>query len=96
MSRKLFKETIIDHERYLMFNPQGLGPTNQIATSLHPIDRLNNTVLDMTGPFIASCKTGLFKSKFWVLLLLSPISGFLTVEILQNQSTHEVAKALIR
>ena len=29
-------------------------------------------------------------------MLLSPISGFLTEEILQNQSTHEVAKALIR
>ena len=28
--------------------------------------------------------------------MLSPISGFLTIEILQNQSTHEVAKALVR
>ena len=54
----------IGHERHLMFNPQGLGPTNQIATSLHPKDHRNNTVLDMTGPFIASCKTGLCKSKF--------------------------------
>ena len=61
----------IVNDRYLMFNPQGLGPTNQIATSLHPIDRLNNTVLDMTGPFIASCKTRLCKSKFWILLLLT-------------------------
>ena len=73
------RRAIIGHKRHLMFNPQGLGPTNQMAKSLHPIDRLNNTVHDMTGPFIASCKTGLCKSKFSVLLLLSPISGFLTI-----------------
>ena len=73
------RRAIIGHERHLMFNPQGLGPSNQIATSLHPIDCVNNTVLDMTRPSIASCKTGLCKSKFWVLLLLLPISGFLTV-----------------
>ena len=42
------RRAIIGHERHLMFNPQGLGPTNQIATSLHPIDCLNNK----TSPYL--------------------------------------------
>ena len=57
---------------------------------------MNSVICDLMGPFMTKCKGRNCHNKIWLLLLLNPSTQFLSIEILQNQSTGEVISGLIR
>ena len=57
---------------------------------------MNSVICDLMGPFITKCMNMNCHRKIWFLLLLNTSTQFLSIEILQNQSTAEVISGLIR
>ena len=83
-------------ERYRIYNPMGLGGSIQFKATQDISSRMSSVICDLTGPFITKCKGMNCHNKIWLLLLLNPSTQFLSIEILQNQSTGEVISGSIR
>ena len=83
-------------ERYLIYNPHGLGGSLQFKATQDISSRINSLTCDLMGPFMTKCRGMNCHRKIWFLLLLNPSTQFLSIEILQNQSTGEVISGLIR
>ena len=83
-------------ERYRIFNPMGLGGSIQFKVTQDIPSRMSSVICDLMGPFMTKCKGMNCHNKIWFLLLLNPATQFLSIEILQNQSTSEVISGLIR
>ena len=83
-------------ERYRMYNPMGLGGSIQFKATQDISSRMSSVICDLMGPFMTKCKGMNCHNKIWLLLLLNPSTQFLSIEILQNQSTGEVISGLIR
>ena len=83
-------------ERYRIYNPMGLGGSIQFKATQDIPSRMSSVICDLMGPFMTKCKGMNCHNKIWLLLLLNPSTQFLSIEILQNQSTGEVISGLIR
>ena len=83
-------------EQYRMYNPMGLGGSIQFKATQDISSRMSSVICDLMGPFMTKCKGMNCHNKIWLLLLLNPSTQFLSIEILQNQSTGEVISGLIR
>ena len=83
-------------ERYRIYNPMGLGGSIQFKAIQDVPSRMNSVICDLMGPYMTECKGRNCHNKIWLLLLLNPSTQFLSIEILQNQSTSEVISGLIR
>ena len=79
-----------------MYNPMGLGGSIQFKATQDISSRMGSVICDLMGPFMTKCKGMNCHNKIWLLLLLNPSTQFLSIEILQNQSTGEVISGLIR
>ena len=79
-----------------MYNPLGLGGSIQFKATQDISSRMSSVICDLMGPFMTKCKGRNCHRKIWLLLLLNPSTQFLSIEILQNQSTAEVISGLIR
>ena len=83
-------------ERYRIYNPMGLGGSIQFKATQDIPSRMSLVICDLMGPFMTKCKGMNCHNKIWLLLLLNPSTQFLSIEILQNQSTGEVIFGFIR
>ena len=83
------------NKRYYMHHPGGLGGSFQFTSMLDPSKRASTGVVDLLGPFKGKCYTGECEQKYWVLLIINPVSGFLSLEILEDQSSNAIIGALV-
>ena len=83
-------------ERYKIFAPQGLGGSVQFSLTRDIQNRSNSVIVDLMGPYKVKCHTQTCTSKVWILLILNPATQFLSLEILENQSSAAIVSALIR
>ena len=79
-----------------MYNPHGLEGSLQFKAVQDISSQMNSVICNLIGPFMTKCKGKNCHNKIWLLLTLNPATQFLSIEILQNQSTSEVISGLIR